>query len=248
MVGERSELDIGATEMGTAKFLGFGLRAQTVDDLERLARHEGVAVEDLQEPGGGKVVRLADPDGYRLEIVAAQTKTEAAVLRPDPLRNTVASRSRLRSSVRLEPSPSHVHRIGHAVLKVSDFRLSEKWYKERFGFITSDEVEAAKDAPIGAFMRCDRGDKPADHHTLFLAELPGAPGLAHAAFEVANLDDLMLGHPYLQTRQRKAVWGVGRQIMGSQILTTGKTRLAMSSNIGPTAISSRAPMRHKKCR
>jgi hypothetical protein len=29
-----------------------------------------------------------------------------------------------------------------------------------------------KDVPLGAFMRCDRGDKPADHHTLFLAQLP----------------------------------------------------------------------------
>jgi catechol 2,3-dioxygenase-like lactoylglutathione lyase family enzyme len=205
------------TETGPAKFLGFGLRAQSVDDLECLARHEGVVVEDLKEPGGGKVVRLTDPDGYRLEIVAGQTRSEAMQLPVEPLRNTAGSRSRLRARVRLEPSPSHVCRIGHAVLKVSNFRVSETWYKERFGFITSDEVEAAKDVPIGAFMRCDRGDKPADHHTLFLAEMPGAPALAHAAFEVASLDDLMLGHQHLKSRRREAVWGVGRHIMGSQV-------------------------------
>ena len=48
---------------------------------------------------------------------------------------------------------------------------------------------------------------------------PGAtaPGLLHAAFEVANLDDLMLGHQHLKAKKRQAAWGVGRHIMGSQV-------------------------------
>ena len=119
--------------------------------------------------------------------------------------------------IRLDPAPAHVRRIGHAVLKVSDFRASERWWKERFGFLTSDEIEAAPIVPLGAFMRCDRGDQPSDHHTIFLAQLPGKLGLLHAAFEVESLDDLMLGHEYLKARQREAAWGVGRHIMGSQI-------------------------------
>jgi len=208
---------VHVTEPGAAKFLAVGFRAGTVADLEALARHEGVPVEDISEPGGGKIVRLTDPDGYCVEIVAGQEKSEARETISDLPRNTVAAKPRLRSTVRLEPSPAHVRRIGHAVLKVRDFRASEAWYKERFGFLTSDEVEAAKDVPLGAFMRCDRGDKPADHHTLFLAQLPGALGLLHAAFEVANLDDLMLGHQHLKARKRHAAWGIGRHIMGSQI-------------------------------
>ena len=66
-------------------------------------------------------------------------------------------------------------------------------------------------------MRCDRGDQPTDHHTLFLAQLPGGPGFNHAAFEVAGLDDLMLGHAHLKARGRNAAWGVGRHKLGSQI-------------------------------
>lgn len=205
------------TEPGEAKFLAVGLRAETVEDLNKLAVAEGLAVEDLGEPGGGKVVRLTDPDGYRVEVVAGQVKQDAAPLPADQPVNTAAAKPRFRKTVRLEPAPAHVKRIGHAVLKVRDFRVSEKWYKDRFGFLTSDEVEAAKDVPLGAFMRCDRGDKPADHHTLFLAQLPGPLGILHAAFEVANLDDLMLGHQHLKTRQREQAWGVGRHIMGSQI-------------------------------
>lgn len=205
------------TQPGAAKFLAVGLRAATVEDLGKLAAAEGLAVEDLDEPGGGKVVRLTDPDGYGVEVVAGQAKAEAAPLPADLPRNTAAAKPRFRASVRLDPAPAHVKRIGHAVLKVRDFRTSEKWYKDRFGFLTSDEVEAAKGVPLGAFMRCDRGDKPADHHTLFLAQLPGPLGILHAAFEVANLDDLMLGHQHLKTAKRDQAWGVGRHIMGSQV-------------------------------
>lgn len=208
---------VHVTERGDARFLAIGLRAETVADLDRLAAAEGVPVEDLDAPGGGRIVRLTDPDGYGVEIVAGQAKGRAAPAFPDPPRNTAAAKPRFRKSVRLDAAPAHVRRIGHAVLRVSDFRASEAWYKDRFGFLTSDEVEAAKDVPLGAFMRCDRGDKPADHHTLFLAQLPGEPGLLHAAFEVANFDDLMLGHQYLKARKRQPAWGVGRHIMGSQI-------------------------------
>lgn len=205
------------TEPGAAKFLAVGLRAASVEDLELLAASQGKQVEDLDEPGGGKIVRLTDPDGYRVEVIAGQAKQEDARPVADLPRNTAAEKSRLRQSVRFGASPAHVIRIGHAVLKVSDFRASEAWYKDRFGFLTSDEVEAATDVPLGAFMRCDRGDRPADHHTLFLAQLPGELGLLHAAFEVANLDDLMLGHQFLKSKKRVAAWGVGRHIMGSQI-------------------------------
>ena len=205
------------TEPGEARFLALGLRAESLADLEALAAHEGVPVEPLAEPGGGSVVRLIDPDGYRVEVVAGQAKAEPSQPFADQPFNTATAKPRLRQMVRLDPAPAHVRRIGHAVLKVSDFRRSEKWYKDRFGFLTSDEVEAAKGVPLGAFMRCDRGDKPADHHTLFLAQLPGKLGILHAAFEVANLDDLMLGHQHLKARKRKAAWGVGRHIMGSQV-------------------------------
>ncbi len=208
---------VHVTEPGEARFLAVGLRAESLADLETLATSEGVAVDDLAEPGGGKVVRLTDPDGYLVEVVAGQAKRDPAPLPADQPFNSATTKPRLRRTVRLDPAPAHVKRIGHAVLKVRDFRKSEKWYKDRFGFITSDEVEAAKDVPLGAFMRCDRGDKPADHHTLFLAQLPGELGILHAAFEVANLDDLMLGHQHLKAAKHQPAWGVGRHIMGSQI-------------------------------
>ena len=208
---------VHATEAGAARFLAVGLRAGSLQDLELLAAHDGVTVEDLEEPGGGQVVRLTDPDGYRVEVVAGQKLSAPETVPEPPTWNTAASKSRLSQTIRLPGRPARVRRIGHAVLKVTDFRRSEQWYKTRFGFLTSDEVEAAAGVPVGAFMRCDRGDKPADHHTLFLAQLPGPLGLLHAAFEVTDLDDLMLGHQFLKARKRQSAWGVGRHIMGSQV-------------------------------
>ena len=206
-----------ATEQGDPAFRALGLRAESVTDLDKLATAEGVKVEALDDPGGGHVVRLKDPDGFLVEVVAGQEISGAAGVSKDVPHNNADARPRLRKAIRLSQGPSHVMRLGHAVLNVSDFRSSEAWYKERFGFLTSDEIEMAPGTAMGAFMRCDRGDQPTDHHTLFLAQLPQPPCYLHAAFEVAHLDDLMLGHQHLKAKGRDQAWGVGRHIMGSQV-------------------------------
>ena len=205
------------TEAGDPAFLALGLLAESEADLTRLAEAEGVAVEDNPEPGGGKLVRLVDPDGFAIEVVAGQAQAAGGTGVPDPVRNSANARQRFDARVTLEPGPSHVQRLGHCVLNVTDFRASERWYKDRFGLLTSDEVEIMPDHALGAFMRCDRGAEPTDHHTLFLAQGPGEPRLLHAAFEVANFDDLMTGHEHLAGKDYQASWGVGRHIMGSQI-------------------------------
>jgi len=110
-----------------------------------------------------------------------------------------------------------VLRLGHGVLNVSNFRASEAWYKDRFGFITSDEIAVSPEFSIGAFLRCDRGPALTDHHSLFLMQAPSGPGFNHAAFEVADLDDLMRGHAHLAAAGREPAWGVGRHLLGSQV-------------------------------
>lgn len=205
------------TERGEAGFAGLGLRAASVADLEALAAAEGAAVADFDAPGGGKVVTLTDPDGHRIEVVAGQAAVAPTAIPAAQPWNRVDAKGRLRATKRIAPGAATVIRLGHAVLNVSDFRASERWYKDRFGFITSDEIEAAPGFAIGAFLRCDRGDTPTDHHTLFLVQSPKGPGFNHAAFEVADLDDLMIGHERLKAAGRTPEWGVGRHILGSQV-------------------------------
>ena len=205
------------TDLGEPGFDGVAFRAASVADLERLAAADDAIVEDLDLPGGGMVVRLSDPDGHQVEIVAAQTPAPSIDLPASQPWNLAAGHQRLRATKRVLAGPAHVVRLGHVVLNVSDFRASERWYKDRFGFITSDEVRVSPEFALGAFLRCDRGEAPTDHHTLFLAQSPKGPGFNHAAFEVADLDDLMLGHQRLMDTGRHSEWGVGRHILGSQV-------------------------------
>ncbi len=69
---------------------------------------------------------------------------------------------------------------------------------------------------LGAFLRCDRGDTFVDHHTLFLLGA-GSSGFNHAAFEVADWDQLMMGHDRLRKGGYEHRWGVGKHLLGSQV-------------------------------
>lgn len=205
------------TDQGDPGFTTLGLRAADRTDLETLATAEGAEVRELDAPGGGVHVDLRDPDGVLVRVVADQADAAPLPL-PEPHGwNRHAEKTRLSRPKRTHQGAAHLVRLGHCVLNVANFRISEQWYKDRFGFITSDEIEAAPGMAIGAFMRCDRGDTPTDHHTLFLMQAPSGPGFNHAAFEVADMDDLQAGHRRLTESGRQQVWGVGRHLLGSQV-------------------------------
>ena len=208
---------VHVSEVGEPGFAALGLRAASLADLEILAQAENRSITALDAPGCGFVLTLTDPDGHLVEVVAGQTPASALAVPDHPATNTSTSQGRTHTPKRIKAGPAHVARLGHCVLNVSDFRASEQWYKARFGFITSDEIALAPEFSIGAFLRCDLGERPTDHHTLFLIQSPNGPGFNHAAFEVADLDDLMAGHERLKASGRTAEWGIGRHILGSQI-------------------------------
>lgn len=197
-------------------FAAAGLRLNSVEDLHRVAEYDSVAVEAHDAPGGGFVARFIDPDGFVIEAVAGQQ-----LRKPDPVASCEWNEGghTRRASVyrRIDPAPSHVMRLGHVVLGVSDFSRSQAWYKERFGFVTSDEVRRDGGEAMGAFLRCDRGTQTCDHHTLFLAQLSKPAAFLHAAFEVTGFDDLMVGHEYMTLKGHDHYWGVGRHKLGGQI-------------------------------
>ena len=74
---------------------------------------------------------------------------------------------------------------------------------------------------LGIFSRCDRGEKPADHHSIFflpaLSQSNGKPGLNHVSFEMVNVDDVFMGHEILAKKGYELEWGIGRHYQGSQI-------------------------------
>ena len=229
-----------------------GFEALSKADLERIAAIDGAPVEDRDLPGGGQFAQLADPDGLPVDVVHG-------IVKPEPLSspnrqplNFGDDRGRLGERVSFETGKRCVKRLGHCVLNVTDFRTSEAWYKERFGFITSDEVYMGEESRVlGAFMRCNRGERFVDHHTLFLVG-SGTPEFNHAAFEVADWDTLMLGHDVLGEAGYEHRWGVAKHVLGSQVFDYWKDPHGSPWNTLPTAIySTRRPAptrrRSKNC-
>ncbi|MGH0028377.1 MAG: VOC family protein [Myxococcota bacterium] len=206
------------TEPGDPAFLGLAFEAGSAEDLLAASKLEGASsIETIDAPGGGQRVRFTDPNGFEVAVVHGREPLPALPLAPEMRVNLGRERRRLGELVRMPQGPARVKRLGHVVVRVRDFRESEAWYKERFGFLTSDEVYVGDPQNVvTAFMRCDRGDEYTDHHS-FLCIGTGQPEFDHAAFEVEDLNDVMLGHDHL----KKGGWdhhaGVGRHVLGSQI-------------------------------
>jgi catechol 2,3-dioxygenase-like lactoylglutathione lyase family enzyme len=217
MRGADAEPFVHLTERGPAAFGGAGFRVSARGDLDALARASGANVTDSPFPGGGHAVALTDPNGFPIWVVHGQSRPPALPLPPAPLLNDAARRPRIDAPTRMDKGPSTVKRLGHVVLNVKSYPETRAWMQRHLGLIVSDEVQiAGPGSEIGAFMRCDRGDTPTDHHTVFLVGT-GTPKFNHAAFEVAHTDDLMRGHYHLKEKGAAHEWGIGRHILGSQI-------------------------------
>ena len=85
--------------------------------------------------------------------------------------------------------------------------------------MTTDEVYlGSPDQVVAAFMRCNAGDVPVDHHTLVCLGVPGGDiGLDHISFEVEDWDAVMVGHDHLSAAGYAHKMGIGRHILGSQV-------------------------------
>jgi catechol 2,3-dioxygenase-like lactoylglutathione lyase family enzyme len=214
------------------KYIGIAFHAGSPDDLEKLARAPGASpIESIDEPGGGKRVRLKDPDGFQVEVVHGMAMLpKIPVVRPAV--NIGEDKTRRPNALyRVERGPSHVKRIGHFVVHSPQFEKTLGWYRDMLGFRCSDEVYAdRKDnlvsrsaASTGA--RTYRPPRLLLHHsdrpgsttcrmkrptwtTSWSARASGGKGLRH-------------------------FWGIGRHSLGSQVFDYWGDG-AGSTSTGPT--------------
>jgi len=210
---------IHVTHLGPSKFLGLGFYVDSEEDLRKAAKAPGAkGIENIDEPGAGKRVRLTDPLGYAIDVICSQRAVEELPVRKHTVNWGHDKLRRAGELMRLNTGASQVKRIAHAVLMTQGARNVTHWYRETLGFIPSDEVYAGpKENIIASFNRCDRGDTYVDHHTFLCFEGPNT-GLNHLSFEVPSYDDLMLGHEHLKNAGKyEHVWGIGRHLLGSQI-------------------------------
>ena len=217
MRGAGPDHHVHITEEGPAKFLALGFAVDTAEDLDRLSRLPGASkVEHSEEPGGGLRVRLTDPDGHTVEVVHGIARVEPIQHVRHPLNDATEGLRRAGTLARHERGRANVLRLGHAVLVTPELPRMRAWYRETLGLLMSDEI-VGPDGEVGlSFNRLDRGAEFVDHHVLLLQAGPKA-GLNHVAFEVHDVDDLMLGHEHLQGLGYESVWGIGRHVYGGQI-------------------------------
>lgn len=210
---------IHVTEKGDPAFLGFAWYADCEDDLKTVAKQPGASgIETLDEPGGGKRVRLKEPNGYTIEVVHGIEPAQPITVTRQPINSGPAPLNRAGEVIRFASGPSTVKRIGHAVLGSPRNVETVRWFRETLGLIGSDDVYAEnRDNIIGSFNRVDAGDRYVDHHAFFCMRNERA-GLNHFSFEVQDIDDVFIGHDHLARAGKfEHMWGIGRHLLGSQV-------------------------------
>ena len=199
-------------------FIGFAMRARDAGDLEKLTAVFGSSpVEEIVAPGGGRRVRLTDPNGLRVDIVHGIAEL-SPLATPEPTAwNNVREKRRLGMPQRPRIEPALVQRLGHIGLKVEDVPESFSWYERNLGLLASAvRYDGTPDKPIGIFMRCDRGASWVDYHTIVIFQREPV-GIHHSSFEVLDFDAVRAGHDWLEKQGWGPSWGVGRHLLGSRI-------------------------------
>jgi Glyoxalase/Bleomycin resistance protein/Dioxygenase superfamily len=211
---------IHVTEKGPASFVGLGYYAASLDDLKTLAKRPGASgIETLDEPGGGKRVRLTEPNGFQIEVLYGLKKVKPITVKRQELNSAKAPLQRAGELMRLPFGPARPLRIGHAAIATPKVKETVRWFRDTFGLICSAEVyDGRKTNIVNSFNRVDRGKDYVDHHMFVCFHNKKQAGLNHLAYEVQDVDDVIVGHEYMSTRHKyKHIWGIGRHVLGSQV-------------------------------
>lgn len=100
-------------------------------------------------------------------------------------------------------------RICHLALNIpkAGRERAVAFYTGRLNFRIVDDV-----LPLGPFMQCEGED---DHHNLLLCHRPDRPGVNHVSFEVADLEEVVLGGNQMVDRGWREARRLGRHTLGS---------------------------------
>lgn len=202
-----------------SRFVGLAFQAADEADLRRLANATGVSIRALPATIGGITVDLVDPSGIPVHVVAGTHQFEALPAQTPHTFNFGHELRRANATQRPPREPARVQRLGHVVLQTTTYLQALDWYLDHLGLIVSDFLffTGQRDrGPTMSFIRCDRGQTPADHHTLAMALGP-SNRYVHSAYQVCDLDALAAGGEYLKDHGYQRSWGIGRHIQGSQI-------------------------------
>lgn len=175
---------------------------ESADDLARYASRIAAAPGFVE--GGGRI-GCTDPNGLAVRLQV--TRKRELVLEECGAHNTWNSKARIN-----RPSPIYERatpvEVGHVVFFVKDVNACEAFYREAFGFQTSDRYPDR-----GAFLRTA---EEGGHHDLFMLQLP-APraGLNHVAFTVRDINEVFGGGMHIARCGWDTEIGPGRHPVSS---------------------------------
>jgi catechol 2,3-dioxygenase-like lactoylglutathione lyase family enzyme len=201
------------------RFVAAAYTAQDHSDVLRLAEATGSRVRALPESLGGVAVDLVDPSGVTVRVVAGRHQLEPLPAQTQHQLNFGHELQRVNTTQRPPCEPTRVQRLGHVVMQTTKYREALDWYLDHLGMIVSDFLyyPGRRDrGPVMSFIRCDRGQTPADHHTLAMALGP-SNRYVHSAYQVSDIDAMGAGARYLAELGYHRSWGIGRHIQGSQL-------------------------------
>ena len=199
-----------------ARFVGPVFLAAARQDLDRLASATGAAVTARD---GGYAVMLRDPSGFPVRVVHGIPELPALPERGPLALNFGPEPARANGTQRPARRAAEIEKLGHVVLGTTRFRAALDWYLDTLGMIVSDflYLDGQRErGPAMAFIRCDLGSIPSDHHTLAMTLQPQT-GYVHSAYQLTDLDEVAASGEYLRERGYRHAWGIGRHIQGSQI-------------------------------
>jgi catechol 2,3-dioxygenase-like lactoylglutathione lyase family enzyme len=202
-----------------SKFVGAAYTAQDQSDVHRLAEATGTTIRALPESLGGVAIDLVDPSGVTVRVVHGTHKLEVLPAQTQHELNFGHEVQRVNTTQRPPREPTRVQRLGHVVMQTTKYREALNWYLDHLGMIVSDFLyyPGRRDrGPVMSFIRCDRGQTPADHHTLAMALGP-SNRYVHSAYQVSDIDAMGAGARYLAELGYHRSWGIGRHIQGSQL-------------------------------
>ncbi|MDT5222746.1 MAG: hypothetical protein QOG19_153 [Mycobacterium sp.] len=202
-----------------SRFVGATYTAQDQSDVLRLAEATGARVRALPQSLGGVAVDLVDPSRVTVRVVHGTHQLEALPAQTQQQFNFGHDLHRINTTQRPPHEPTRVQRLGHLVVQTTKYLEALNWYLDHLGMIVSDFLyyPGRRDrGPVMSFIRCDRGQTPADHHTLAMTLGPSNRYI-HSAYQVSDIDAMAAGGRYLAELGYHRAWGIGRHIMGSQI-------------------------------
>jgi catechol 2,3-dioxygenase-like lactoylglutathione lyase family enzyme len=181
----------------------------TAEALEQLA--DGLAADREAWRADGEVHTI-DETGFGVGLAvshpADSQTTQASTERPGANRTGAVTRW----NQPLDP-PARVRplRLCHVALNIpkAGREQAAAFYTDRLGFHPTDRVR-----DMGVFMRC-----PGDHdqHTMLLCHRPDRAGVNHTAYEVATVDEVIVGANDMIDRGWREARRLGRHTVGSNI-------------------------------